>query len=71
MKMIIITNSGGHMIGAVQGASLTAKQGDVTATVGFAAGHQQHHVVVDDSISKITDAAQFHEALSKYIPKSG
>jgi len=70
MKMTIVTDSHGKLVGAVQGHSLVAKQGDVEAKVSFAASHKLHQVEVEDDMARITDAAVFQERLLKHLPKS-
>jgi hypothetical protein len=70
MKMTIVTDSHGKLVGAVHGHTLASKQGDVEAKVSFATGHKLHKVEVEDDMAKITDAAVFQERLLKHLPKS-
>lgn len=69
MKMTIVTNSAGKIIGAVQGHALSEKVGNVEATVSFAPGHQLHHVDVADDMALIHDAAEYQRKLAGYLPK--
>ena len=67
MKMTIITDDQGNILGAVQGHSLTEKQGNVEATVSFAPGHKTHQVEVDDDMGNIDDASVFQQRLKQYL----
>jgi len=69
MKMTIVTNSKGEVIGAVSGHTLASTHGDIEAEVSFPQGHKLHKVEVEDDMAKITDAAVFHERLVKHLPK--
>lgn len=70
IKMTIVTDSRGKVIGAVQGHTLTEKRGNLQATVSFAGGHKLHKVEVEDDMGSITDPAEFHKRLLKHISKS-
>lgn len=67
MKMTIITDDQGNILGAVQGHSLSDKQGNVEASVSFAPGHKTHQVDVDDDMSTIDDAHEFQQRLKQYL----
>ncbi|NRR32381.1 hypothetical protein HSX11_19615 [Oxalobacteraceae bacterium] len=67
MKMTIITDDQGNILAAVQGHSMSGKQGNVEASVTFAPGSQAHMVDVDDSMATITDAADFQQQLKQYL----
>ena len=67
MKMTIITDDQGNILGAVQGHSLSGKQGEVEASVSFAEGHQTHQVEVDDDMSTIEDANVFQRRLRQHL----
>lgn len=69
-KMTIVTDRQGNLVGAIQGHTLTQKQGDVTASVSFPSSHKLHKVEVDDDIPKITDAGELQKRLLKHLPKS-
>lgn len=70
MKMTVVTDSHGNLVGAVSGHTLASKHDDVEAHVSFPEGHRLHKVEVEDDIAKITDAAEFHNRLLKHLPKS-
>ena len=67
MKMTIITDDQGNILGAVQGHSLSGKRGEVEATVSFAEGHQTHMVEVDDDMGVIQDANVFQQRLRQHL----
>ena len=69
MKMTIITDDQGNILGAVQGHSLSEKQGEVEASVSFAEGHQKHQVEVDDDMSAIEDANVFQQRLRGHLDR--
>ncbi|SEI81094.1 hypothetical protein [Paraburkholderia diazotrophica] len=70
MKMTIVTDSNGELVGAVHGHTLTEKQGGVEAKVSFPSSHKLHKVEVEDDIARITDPDEFHKRLLKHVPKS-
>lgn len=70
MKMTIVTDSSGKLVGAVSGHTLTSKHGEVEAQVSFPRDHKLHKVEVEDDMAKITDPAIFHDRLLKHLPKS-
>jgi hypothetical protein len=67
MKMTIITDDQGNILGAVQGDSLSEKKGDVEAGVSFAEGFQTHLVDVDDDLATITDVDEFQKRLQHHL----
>jgi len=67
MKMTIITDDQGNILGAVQGHSLSEKQGEVEASVSFAEGYQTHLMEVDDDMNTIEDATIFQQRLRKHL----
>jgi Mg/Co/Ni transporter MgtE len=69
MKLTIVTDSKGKLVGAVSGHTLAAKQGDVEVHVSFEPDHKLHKVEVEDDMAKITDAAVFQERVLKHLPK--
>ena len=69
MKMTIVTDSNGKLVGAVHGHALTSRHGKVEAHVSFAPGHNIHKAEVDDDLEKITDPAEFQSRLLKHLPK--
>jgi hypothetical protein len=70
MKVTIITDHFGNLVATVKGHSLSSKHGDLEAGIAMGAGQKAHYVEVDDALGKITDGAEFHEKIKKYIPKS-
>jgi hypothetical protein len=69
MKVTIITDRLGNLVGTVKGHSLSSKTGDLEAKIIMGPGQKAHLVDVDDALGKITDGAEFHEKVRKYIPK--
>jgi hypothetical protein len=69
MKMTIVTDSHGNLVGAVHGHTLTEKRGDVEASVSFLSTHKLHKVEVEDDMANVTDAEDFQRRLLKHIPK--
>jgi hypothetical protein len=69
MKMTIVTDERGNLVGAVHGHQLSGKQGDVEATVSFQPTHKLHRVDVEDDMAGITDADEFQRRLTKHMPK--
>ena len=67
MKMTIITDDQGNILGAVQGHSLSGKHGEVEASVSFAEGHQTHMMEVDDDMGAIQDANVFQQRLRQHL----
>jgi len=59
MKMTIVTDSHGNLVGAVHGHTLTEKRGEVEATVSFPSTHKLHQVEVEDDMANITDVELF------------
>ena len=70
MKLTIVTDSKGNLVGAVSGHTLTSKNGDVEAEVSFSKDHKLHKIEVEADMAKIKDADEFHDRLLKYVPKS-
>lgn len=72
IKMTIVTDSRGKLIGAVSGHALASKHGELEAQVSFPQGHKLHKVEVGDDMdmTTVTDAAAFEERLLKYVPRS-
>ncbi|MFA9219052.1 MAG: hypothetical protein ACEQSK_18365 [Sphingomonadaceae bacterium] len=65
--MTIVTDDQGNILGAVQGHSLSDKQGDLEASVSFAPGHKTHQVDVDDDMASIDDADEFQKRLQQHL----
>lgn len=68
-KMTIATDEHGNVIGAIQHADARAKSDGVRASVSFAPGARLHEIEVSPEVdmTKVTDVAKFHEALSRRI----
>jgi hypothetical protein len=71
IKMTIVTDRHGNLVGAVSGHALTSRHGELEAHVSFPEGHQLHKVEVDDHLemTKVTDATVFQAQLLKYVPR--
>lgn len=69
IKMTIVTDSHGTLVGAVSGHTLVSKDGKAEAHVSFPQSHKLHKVEVEDDMAKITDPAVFHDRLLKHLPK--
>jgi hypothetical protein len=67
MKMTIVTDTDGNVLGAIQGHTLSEKQGDVEATVSFAPGHSTHMVEVDDDLATVDDVDEFQTRLRHHL----
>lgn len=67
MKMTIITDDQDNILGAVQGHSLSEKQGQIEATVSFAPGHKTHLLEVDDDLATIDDVDSFQDRLKQHL----
>ena len=70
MKVTIITDDIGNLVGTVTGHELSKKSGGVEAGIYMGPGQKAHFVDVDDALAKIKDGMEFHEKIRKYIPKS-
>jgi hypothetical protein len=67
MKMTIVTDDQGNILGAVQGHSLSEKKGNVAASVSFAPGHQTYQLEVDDDLATIGDIDVFQQRLRQHL----
>lgn len=67
MKMTIITDDQGNILGAVQGHALSETKAGVEATVSFAPGHTTHQVEIDEDMSSIDDADEFQKRLQQHL----
>jgi hypothetical protein len=67
MKMTIVTDGAGKVIGAVQGHSLSGTTDGVEATASFAPGHKLHFMDVADDMGTIADEAQYIKRLQSYL----
>lgn len=69
MKVTVVTDQRGNLVGTIRGHKLSEKQGNIEAGVFVSPGHSMHHLDVDDALGKLTDANEFHARLEKHIPK--
>lgn len=67
MKMTIVTDDQNNILGAVQGHSLSAKQGQMEVNVSFAPGHKTHMLEVDDDLATIHDVDDFQKRLKQHL----
>ena len=67
MKMTVITDTHGNVLGAVQGHNLTETKDGVEATVSFAPGHATHMIDVDDDLSTVHDVDEFQQRLRQHL----
>ena len=70
MKVTIITDQLGNLVGTVQGHSLSAKQGEFVAGIALDSGQKAHFVEVDNELADITDGNEFHARMKPYMPKA-
>ncbi|MTV37784.1 hypothetical protein [Duganella radicis] len=67
MKMTIVTDAHGNVLGAVQGHNLSETRDGVEATVSFAPGHSTHMIEVDDDLCAIDDVDEFQQRLRRHL----
>jgi hypothetical protein len=67
MKMTIVTDVHGNVLGAVQGHSLTENKNGVEATVSFSPGHATHMIEVDDDLATVDDIDEFQQRLRRHL----
>lgn len=67
MKMTIVTDVHGNVLGAVQGHNLTESKDGVEATVSFSAGHATHMIEVDDDLCTVDDIDEFQQRLRRHL----
>ncbi|TFW19827.1 hypothetical protein [Duganella callida] len=67
MKMTIVTDAHGNVLGAVQGHNLSENKDGVEATVSFAPGHSCHMVEVDDDLTTVDDVDEFQQRLRRHL----
>jgi hypothetical protein len=70
MKVTIITDQIGNLVGTVTGHELSKKGKGVEAGIRMGPGQKAHFVEVDDALGKITNGIEFHEKIRAYIPRS-
>jgi|GEM_PF-1490248 len=67
MKMTIVTDTSGNVLGAIQGHALSETKDGVAATVSFAPGHATHMIEVDDDLATVDDVDEFQARLRKHL----
>jgi hypothetical protein len=67
MKMTIVTDGAGNVIGAVQGHSLSDNTEGMQVNVSFAPGHKLNFVDVDDDMGTISDVDLYVKRLHSYL----
>jgi hypothetical protein len=70
MKITVVTDQKGTLVGTIRGHTLSEKRGNLEAGVMVGPGHRLHHIEVDDALANVADANEFHAKLEKHIPKS-
>jgi hypothetical protein len=70
MKVTVVTDHKGAIIGTVQGHDLSVKDGAAEAGILLGPGQKVHHLDVDDSLGKLKDPIELHVELAKLVPKS-
>lgn len=79
MKMTIITDESGQLVGAMQGHAPRpdpikgpeSKNGDLRAGLVAGPGQRLHEVDIPDAIVKIQDPDEFGDRLMKHVLKEG
>jgi hypothetical protein len=69
MKMTLVTDRHGTLVGTIRGHAMSEKKDGMEAGIMVSPGHKVHHVDVDDSLANITDAAELHAKVAKHVPK--
>jgi hypothetical protein len=67
MKMTIVRDTQGNVLGAIQGHSLTEKRDNVEATVSFSPGHSTHMIEVDDDLATVDEVDEFQARLRRHL----
>jgi hypothetical protein len=67
MKMTIVTDVHGNVLGAIQGHNLSETKDGVQATVAFAPGHATHMIEVDDDLATVDDVDEFQQRLRRHL----
>ena len=67
MKMTIVTDANGNVLGAIQGHSLSESKDGVEASVSFAPGHTTHMIEVDDDLTTVDDVDEFQQRLRRHL----
>jgi hypothetical protein len=67
MKITVVTDQRGNLVGTIRGHKLSEKNGNLEAGVFLSPGHNIHHIDVDDALGKLTDADDFHARVTKHM----
>ena len=70
MKVTIITDPLGNMVGTVMGHSLSSKHGEFEAGISLESGQKAHFVEVDNDLANLSDPNEFHARVKQYIPRA-
>jgi hypothetical protein len=70
MKVSIITDHKGALVGTVQGHDLSMKRDGIWAGLVLGPGQKIHRVDIPEELGKLTNADEFHAKLVPHIPKS-
>ncbi|HTF45752.1 MAG TPA: hypothetical protein VK641_17730 [Terriglobales bacterium] len=70
MKISIITDHNGALVGTIRGHETSAKLEGMTAGVLLGPGQKIHHVDVPEDLAKLESADEFHAKLVPHIPKA-
>jgi hypothetical protein len=70
MKITLITDHKGMIVGSIKEERLSGRKNNVEAGVFLGPGHRTHQVEVDDALAKITDANELHEGLAQDAPRA-
>jgi hypothetical protein len=72
MKLTMITNEEGELVGTIREAAQSSAgtgNGHPRARVIVDPAHKTHEVEVPDELHHVTDANEFHEKLQQYMPR--
>ncbi|MFI4976758.1 MAG: hypothetical protein ACHP84_19675 [Caulobacterales bacterium] len=68
MKITLVTDMHGALVGTIRGHALSEKKDGVEAGVMVGPGYSLHHVDVDEGLAAIKDAAELHHKLAAHVP---
>ena len=69
MKISIITDHNGALVGTIQGHDLSVKRDGMEAGVFLGPGQKIHRVEIPEELGTLTNADEFHAKLVPHIPK--
>jgi hypothetical protein len=70
MKLSIITNHNGGLVGTIRGHGLSAKQDGMEVGLLLGPGQKIHHVDVPEELAQLANADEFHAKLVSHIPRT-